>query len=173
MALKGQDVILGILLEKPMSGYDIKQYIEIYFPFFFVATYGTIYPTLNKMEKEGYITKELQIQEGKPNKNVYSITEKGKEVFYMYLDSPVEPISIRFDFMMRMHFGHHADKKKLLHWIEQELQVTRMIIADLEECQEREKSHMTPTREICFRIGLNHNIVHMKTLEQALQDLKA
>ena len=173
MALKGQDVILGVLMKKPMSGYDIKQYIEIHFPFFFVASYGTIYPTLNKMEKDGYITKELQIQEGKPNKNVYSITEKGKEAFYMYLDSPVEPISIRFDFIMRMHFGHHAKSEKVLHWIEEEMQRTRLAIAGMEECYEREKPHITFTRGICFRIGLSHHINHLATLEKALQELKS
>ena len=173
LALKGQDVLLGMLLEKPMSGYDIKQYIEINFPFFFVASYGTIYPTLNKMEKEGYITKELQIQEGKPNKNVYSITEKGKEAFYMYMDSPVEPLTIRFDFIMRMHFGHHAERQKILYWIEQELQRTRDVMSSLEESYEREKQHLTPTREICFRIGQSYNTSHLATLEKALQDLKS
>ncbi|WP_278184582.1 PadR family transcriptional regulator [Desulfofarcimen acetoxidans] len=162
-----------MLLEKPMSGYDIKQYIEIHFPFFFVASYGTIYPTLNKMEKEGYITKQLQIQEGKPNKNVYSITEKGKEAFRAYLDSPVEPLSIRFDFIMRMHFGHHAEMDKIILWIEEEIRRTKLAIAHIEEVNRLEEKRMTPTKKICYRVGINHYTNYLATMEEALQELKA
>ena len=77
--MNSQDVILGIIMYHSLSGYDIKHKLETIFSYFYNASYGTIYPTLSKMEKEGMITKESVIQEGRPNKNVYSITEEGQQ----------------------------------------------------------------------------------------------
>ena len=56
--MTSQDVILGILMKRSLSGYDIKHMFETIFSYFYNASFGTIYPTLSKMEKEGLITKE-------------------------------------------------------------------------------------------------------------------
>lgn len=73
--MKIQGVILGILNSGPHSGYEIKRQFEERFSFFFNASYGSIYPTLSKFEKEKLITKKTVKHEGKPNKNVYTITD--------------------------------------------------------------------------------------------------
>jgi len=56
--LNSQDVILGILMKEALTGYQIKQLLENVFSNFYNSTYGTIYPTLARMEKERLITKE-------------------------------------------------------------------------------------------------------------------
>ncbi len=44
-------IILGCLSIEPMSGYDIKRLISISTSLFYNASYGSIYPTLKKMEE--------------------------------------------------------------------------------------------------------------------------
>ena len=85
--MKGRDVILGILSRKERTGYDIKNILENQLSYFYDGTYGMIYPTLRKLEAEGKIKKEVVIQEGRPNKNVYTITEAGREEFATYFES--------------------------------------------------------------------------------------
>src|SRR4051794_2576933 len=126
--MKAQDVILGMLMKGPLSGYDIKKQFESVFSYFFDASYGAIYPTLNKMEKQGYIDKHVQIQEGKPNKNLYAINEQGKEQFSQYLNSIIETDVIRSDFCMRMYFGEYASNDEILVWLEEARDKTEAVI---------------------------------------------
>jgi DNA-binding PadR family transcriptional regulator len=164
--MKGRDVILGLLMRESMSGYDIKQYFETVFCHFFDASYGTIYPTLSQMEKEGYIAKEVVIQEGKPNKNVFSITEKGKILFYEYLCSPIEDDVIRSDFLMRLHFGEYVEKSRLIAWIDERIQVLQSKITHLEEDMESCNDVITPSQKLCIEIGLAHYRAYLATLQR-------
>jgi DNA-binding PadR family transcriptional regulator len=169
--MRGRDVILGLLMKRSMSGYDIKQVFESIFSYFFDASYGTIYPTLNQMEKEGYIEKETVLQEGKPNKNVYSIMEKGKELFFGYLDSPIEPDVYRSDFLMRMYFGQYANEGKIPQWIETAMEQTKRTIEQLEADYENWSPCMSISQKICFEVGINSFKAQLKTLQQHYKGL--
>ncbi len=52
---KTRFVILGLLNEEPLSGYDIKKIIDIRMSFFWQESYGQIYPELGKLREEGLI----------------------------------------------------------------------------------------------------------------------
>ncbi|WP_251554192.1 PadR family transcriptional regulator [Neobacillus muris] len=115
-----QDVILGFLFEEPMSGYDIKQMMENSVSYFFDASFGAIYPALRKMEKEGLVEKQVIQQEGKPNKNLFAITEMGKRQFQNYLESPINPTVTRSDLLIRIFFGGFTTQEKITEWLLQE-----------------------------------------------------
>ena len=40
-----------------------------------------LYPSLRRFENMGAITKKVHTQVGKPNRNMYDITEAGEEIF--------------------------------------------------------------------------------------------
>ena len=46
---------------------------------------GQIYPTLERMERDGWIAGREVIQRGRPNKRVYSITAEGRRVLLEWL----------------------------------------------------------------------------------------
>ncbi len=60
MSLK--HILLG-LLEKPNSGYDIKQYFDQVFRHFWAADLAQIYPTLNRLEKEGLASSDRVVSD--------------------------------------------------------------------------------------------------------------
>ncbi|MBW7461105.1 PadR family transcriptional regulator, partial [Paenibacillus sepulcri] len=119
--MNSQDVILGLLHRQPLSGYEIKQMLEMPLSFFFDASFGTIYPTLAKLEAQGFIIKENVIQDGRPNKNVYSLTDAGRQQFQAFLESPMEKDSFRSDFLVRMFFGEYMDTDTLTDWVRDEI----------------------------------------------------
>ncbi|MEZ2661164.1 PadR family transcriptional regulator [Aneurinibacillus aneurinilyticus] len=168
-----RDVILGMLMKEPLSGYDIKQNFEELFSYFFDASYGTIYPTLSKMENQGYITKEKVSQKGKPDKNLYSITEAGKELFLSYLESPLEEDVIRSDMLMRLYFGHFADEMGVMKWFEQAIQQKQRVLELLEQDYERFKGKLSVTQEMCIEYGLKQHQLNIDMLQDALQKLKS
>lgn len=73
-------IVLGFLMERDMTGYDIKKTMENSTNFFFNTSYGNIYPTLKKLEEAGHLKSYEEIRKGKLNK-FYSITDEGKKAF--------------------------------------------------------------------------------------------
>lgn len=73
--------ILRLLKANPMWGYKIKKTAETQFDT--KLRHGALYPTLNKLEKEGYITVEKQQAGGRARK-VYTLTRKGKTYLKSY-----------------------------------------------------------------------------------------
>lgn len=71
-------LILRMLMERPMHGYEIMKEISTRTGGFWNPGAGSIYPAINSLEKEGYLTR-VEMKQGDRSKLVYSITEKGKE----------------------------------------------------------------------------------------------
>jgi DNA-binding PadR family transcriptional regulator len=169
--LNSQDVILGLLLDGPKTGYEIKHLFESPLSFFFDASFGTIYPTLGKLEKAGYIVKESVVQDNRPNKNVYSITEAGRERFRQYLDSPPEKEAYKSDFMVRLFFGEHQERDTVVAWIRQAIEQTKTELRQLQEGKAVWKPEMSPSQLICLNLGLELNEVKIRVLEEGLAQL--
>ena len=47
----------------------------------FELNHNMLYPALRRFENMGAITKKIHKQVGKPNRNMYDITETGEEIF--------------------------------------------------------------------------------------------
>jgi len=66
-------VILRLLGERPMHGYEVMRALEEASGGFYKASAGSVYPTLQMLEDQGFVV--AAEQEGK---KVYSLTEAGK-----------------------------------------------------------------------------------------------
>jgi len=79
-------VLLGLLMDGPKHGYQIKKSIERIKGVFASIDTNSIYYPLKMLELKGLVTKKI-VKEGKrPEKYVYSITPKGKRRFYKLLN---------------------------------------------------------------------------------------
>jgi DNA-binding PadR family transcriptional regulator len=174
MELNTQDVILGLLQKRSYTGYEMKHLFETVFSFFFDASFGTIYPTLSKMEQLGYITKENIVQENRPNKNVYTITTLGKEQFTEYMGSPVEKETVRSDFHMRMFFGEYVEEKASVKWIEDAIAKNSKKLEDLEDLKRSALGSISgfSTKMIGLQIGIETVRAHIKVLQESLLSLR-
>ena len=75
-------VILGLLSHEELTGYEIKRRMDTTLSYFWGASYGSIYPTLNGLVKDGLAEKRSD-DESPRNKQIYTITEKGREYLKM------------------------------------------------------------------------------------------
>ena len=66
--------LLGLLAVEPASGYDLKRAINRSTYFIWNATGPQIYNTLHKLREEGCITSQSLAQDGKPDKQIHTIT---------------------------------------------------------------------------------------------------
>lgn len=100
-------VLLGLLSHEPMTGYEMKKRLDSSLRFFWGGSFGSIYPTLNQLEKEGKVTKEDTSSNGR-EKISYSITEKGKESLKEWLQKPVEKDELRYETLLKLFFGNET-----------------------------------------------------------------
>jgi DNA-binding PadR family transcriptional regulator len=79
-------VILGLLREQPLYGYEIKQLIEEHMNDWTSIAFGSIYFALDKLAEEGLIEKVAVEQRGnRPSRSVYQITPGGQAEFLLLL----------------------------------------------------------------------------------------
>ncbi|MFC5699789.1 PadR family transcriptional regulator [Cohnella faecalis] len=168
----GADVILGLLHKRPFSGYEIKNYFETLFFYFYGTSFGTIYPTLNKLERQGCISKQSVPQDNRPNKNLYSLTDKGREQFRDYMDSPVEADVFRSDFMMRLFFGSLAGPEKILGWMTERLEQTTQTLKKMEEDYNLWSPSMSPSQQICMQWGIESQRTSIHSLRDGIDRLQ-
>lgn len=70
--------LLLLLSEKPMYGYEIIRELERRFSGYWKPKTGTIYPALEKLERERLVTSRVEFREEVPDRKHYAVTEKGQ-----------------------------------------------------------------------------------------------
>jgi len=79
-------VILGLLAERPLYGYEIKQIIEEHMGDWTSIAFGSIYFALDKLAEEGFVAKIATEQAGsRPARSIFQITDSGKDEFLRLL----------------------------------------------------------------------------------------
>lgn len=80
--------VLGLLHESPMHGYELRKRLAALFGTFRTFSYGSLYPTLRKLQQAGWITEAPPDGapvgargRGRRGKRVYRLTAEGKEHF--------------------------------------------------------------------------------------------
>jgi DNA-binding PadR family transcriptional regulator len=83
MVSKVDLLVLGLLMDRPMHGYEISQVIgkeEI--RGWLSVSITSIYYALNKLKKNGSIMETVHTSETSPERTVYHITDSGRQVFF-------------------------------------------------------------------------------------------
>ncbi|PLR91034.1 PadR family transcriptional regulator [Bacillus halotolerans] len=80
--IKGSTVILVLTLlnERPMYGYELVKEMGSRSDHELQMKEGTLYPSLHKLERQGYISSYWEKQEKGPDRKYYRITEDGREI---------------------------------------------------------------------------------------------
>jgi PadR family transcriptional regulator AphA len=97
---------LGLLTERPMTGYEIKKRFETGFRHFFPAGFGSIYPALAELAQAGLVTVENVEQDKRPDKKVYRATETGHRVLVDELVATEPRHKVRSEFIALVYFAH-------------------------------------------------------------------
>ena len=70
--------LLLLLSEKPMYGYEIIRELEKRFSGYWKPKTGTIYPALDKLEKNHLVTSRIEFREEASDRKHYALTEAGR-----------------------------------------------------------------------------------------------
>ncbi|WP_299582306.1 PadR family transcriptional regulator [uncultured Microbulbifer sp.] len=129
--------VLTLLDIEPGSGYDLKRRFERSVSHFWSASHQQMYRELHKLYDEGLLDCEEQPQEGKPDKKVYSLTEKGRAELCDWVTQPAAPQKIREPFLVRLFAGHHLSQEELREALNDQLRRHHGLLENYREQNER------------------------------------
>ncbi len=89
MKVEQELLILGLLKDKPRHGYEIKKQLKDVVSTFAVLDVESIYYTLSLLEKKGFVKKVVSSKGPRPEKFVYSLTQKGELRFTQLLTKTI------------------------------------------------------------------------------------
>ncbi|SPF47683.1 putative transcriptional regulator [Syntrophobacter sp. SbD1] len=151
-----QTVLLGFLIRSCMTGYDLRKAFSMSFSFFSGLSYGSIYPSLKKMESRGLVTKQVVIQDGAPNRKVYTITEAGRKAFLDSLRAPFVPEQPKRAFLMRLFFFAHLSPEERKAIALAQLESVVLLRKELESLRPEIEALADSFQYLCFQIGLRY-----------------
>lgn len=106
-------VILGLLSHEELTGYEIKKRMDTALKYFWGASYGSIYPTLNGLVERGFADRR-EAGENRRNKLIYTITETGRDYLRDWLKNPVEKDELRYETLLKLFFGKEQGPEQTL-----------------------------------------------------------
>ncbi|MFC3689117.1 PadR family transcriptional regulator [Aquipuribacter hungaricus] len=110
--------VLGVLEDSPMHGYHLRKHVTALLgPWRAALSFGTLYPTLRRLQADGYVSAEGT--RATATKVVYRVTEPGRARFRQLLGHPGASLSDDDAFGVRFSFFARLDPADRLRVLEQ------------------------------------------------------
>lgn len=160
-------VILGLLSESPLTGYQMKQLIDIRFRFFWNESYGQLYPALKVLKETGLI-EEIETPAALDARahRTYRILEPGMDALRQWLRQPVEKETVRLEILLKMYFSNLTEPEVMVAHIkmfqashEKDLMILNMFQTELESIADVDPNHPHVLRVIDFGQKVNQAYV--------------
>jgi PadR family transcriptional regulator AphA len=131
---KTRYAILGVLLEGPATGYEIKSLMGRSTVYFWRESDSTVYPMLKLLAEEGKASCEV-VYVGKKKKEVFSITKTGRMEFQAWFESPTLEETPRNEFLLKLFFA--TQRKQVTRLLQERLEKVEKIHQEYQQIEER------------------------------------
>ena len=105
--------LLGLLGERPRSGYDLKRAVDRTIRYFWAASYGQIYPELKRLEAAGWVVGDEATSGGRARRE-YAITAEGRAALRGWLHGMATRIELRDESLLRLFFADTLPREEAL-----------------------------------------------------------
>ncbi len=133
MSLK--HAILVLLETEPSSGYDLVKHFKQSLGYFWNAKHQQVYQQLKTLAEEGSIIFKAHVQDNKPDKKVYEITEAGRTVLSQWINQPVKPNKINDSLLVKLYGGHLTSNENLLEELDSHKAIHEETLLNLQKIE--------------------------------------
>jgi DNA-binding PadR family transcriptional regulator len=154
--------ILGLLKERTMHGYQLKKRLSETLGPFWQVSYGSLYPALKRLQKQGTVEMVFPREDVGRRKNVYRLTEQGELVFRELLAETGHNPGDDNGFRVRLAFFRYLKPEMRIGVLERRRAVLMERLADL-------RGRVTSFRERADSYTLSLMRHGMDTTEHDLQ----
>jgi DNA-binding PadR family transcriptional regulator len=161
------------LRERPLYGYEIKQIIEEHMEDWTSIAFGSIYFALGKLTEEGFLEKVGVQQAGnRPSRNIYRITEAGREEFLRLLRSAWSDFESQyFTLDIGVFFMNALSQEEIKGFLDKRITVLESILKHLHEHQAEQMAiaEVPPFAEAIFKHSLLHTQAELQWTKFVLE----
>lgn len=133
--------ILGLLNYRDLTGYEIMTAFRDSLHFFWNAQTSQIYRELQTLERNGWVGKTPVYQQGKPDKNVYAITQEGREELLQWLSDGELGAGSRSHILMKVFFLGERSREENICYFEGLKEYCGMMLQNLDVARENIKTY--------------------------------
>ncbi len=131
--MDAKTLCLAVLSRGDASGYEIKKTLEDPpFSHFQDTGFGSIYPALGSLARDGLVSGRAMPQDKRPDKKVYSITPAGRTALIEALGEPPGPDRFRSDFLFVLFLADQMSGAQLRRLIDDRIALYEERIAAME-----------------------------------------
>ena len=171
---------LGFLNYQPYSGYSLKKIFDTSVQHFWPADQSQIYRTLAQLEKEGWAEMEIMVQEDRPNRKVYSITESGRQELNRWLVTPITQRDHRSAAMIQVFFAGQLPDEEIINMYQRVADFMRMGLQQYDQIPQSMESYsdyVQSPREFFFwmqtlEIGKMTARTNLEWIENVIEQIK-
>jgi len=171
---KNDLVVLGLLREQPMYGYQIKQQVEErHLDHWAQVSLPSIYNTLNRLEKRGLIAARQEKVGRMPERTVYRLTPKGEKGLARLVEKAL--VSERVpedDFSVGVAFMYGLNKERVEFCLKKKLELLKNHLANLKEERRVYRDHIPFNWMSLINAGADHIKVRIDHVESMLRTLR-
>jgi DNA-binding PadR family transcriptional regulator len=123
LPLSTEYALLGFLRQRSMYGYEIHQQLSNTTGLGLVwrLKQSQLYALLTKLEQEGLVTTTLELQDSRPPRKMFSLTQLGQQAFLNWIEQPVQQgRELRLDFLAKLYFARLESPSIALRLIERQ-----------------------------------------------------
>jgi DNA-binding PadR family transcriptional regulator len=176
---KTRYVLLGLLQEENLSGYEMKKIIDKRMSFFWQESFGQIYPELNKMAEEGLvvISNTGSERDIKREKIRYKIAPRGEKELKKWMEAENEKDTVRSEFLLKMYLSTPKNIEEMRRHIirfkeqsEEKLELFNLFESELNKIIEVHNNHR---QILCvLNLGIRQAKLYIDWSKEILRDLE-
>jgi DNA-binding PadR family transcriptional regulator len=170
MALR--HAVLAALLDGEFSGYQLTKIFDVGVSNFWYAAPQQLYAELTKLEADGLVSGREVVQQGRPNKRVFKVTDSGVEELASFAAAPAKPLLIREDLAVKVHAVDVLDPAPVIAQLQERAEQAAVKLAFFEQtlvCLRGDRDEETFLRE-GDRIGPYLSCLAGCRLEREMRD---
>ncbi|MDH6223125.1 MULTISPECIES: PadR family transcriptional regulator [Streptomyces] len=112
MALR--HAVLAALLDEELSGYQLAKAFDLGVANFWHARPQQLYAELGRLEKDGLVRGREVVQESRPTKRLFRVTEAGLAELEEFAAASAKPSFVRDDLLVKVQAADHVDVTALI-----------------------------------------------------------
>ncbi|MEU6640962.1 PadR family transcriptional regulator [Saccharomonospora sp. NPDC046836] len=117
MALR--HAVLAALLHGEYSGYQLTKVFDVGVANFWYAAPQQLYAELTRLEHDDLVTGREVVQQNRPNKRVFTITDDGLAELRRFATAPAKPLALRDDLAVKVHAVDRLDPEPVIEQLEE------------------------------------------------------
>lgn len=162
-----ENALLGLLRREPRHGYDLAREFAQDTPLGEVVhlEMSMLYALLKKLEREGLVRSVTQLQDSRPPRKVFELTEAGNQTLDRWLAEPVERTrDLRLEFLLKLYIARDTDPQLARTLIASQYDVCERHVGSLNEQIAAEPDSF---RRLVLEMRMAQNVALLEWLAKA------